>query len=235
MSGRAGVVPGGGLVAYPSVECGCAGVGFGGGGAVGWTRSGLVAGGPVLGWSRWVSVVPFWGWIGVLRGERVGCGGVCYRGVDGHISGGAFDGSSVVGWSGWTTVSESPCHAVCVVDESLDCIFAIYGWLAGVSVAVGWSRSDGHGGNRSGSGTIYSVRWFGVVGLEPFWATNAYVSGISYPSPSASGPQGAFSWGARSSVRAWSIWSLGVRRRLRGRCGIFHLLSYGLRKLCIRR
>ena len=32
------------------------------------------------------------------------------------------------------------------------------------------------------------------------------------PSPSASAPEGAFSWGASSSVRAWSIWSLGVRR-----------------------
>jgi hypothetical protein len=84
------------------------------------------------------------------------------------------------------TVSESPCHAACVVEESLDFIFEIYGW----------SRSDGHGGNRSRSRTIYSVRWFGVVGvggLEPFWATKAYVSGISYLSPSASAPDGAFS------------------------------------------
>jgi hypothetical protein len=97
------------------------------------------------------------------------------------------------------TVSESPCHAACVVDESLDCIFAIYGWLAGVSVAVGWSRSDGHGGNRSGSGTIHSVRWFGVVGvvgLEPFWATNAYVSGIS--GPSGKGMEGTSTPGGRS-------------------------------------
>jgi hypothetical protein len=79
------------------------------------------------------------------------------------------------------------------------------GWFAGVSVAVGWSRSDGHGGNRSGSGTIYSVRWFGVVGvvgLEPFCATNAYVSPLLM----------GHSAGGSSSVRAWSIWSFGVRR-----------------------
>jgi hypothetical protein len=39
-----------------------------------WLREGRFRGG-----SRWVAVVPFWGWIGVLRGERVGCGGLYRR------------------------------------------------------------------------------------------------------------------------------------------------------------
>jgi hypothetical protein len=56
---------------------------------VGWSSrgrarvAGVVVGGPVSGWSRGVSVVPFWGWIGVLRVNGwvvVGCTG----GVDGH-------------------------------------------------------------------------------------------------------------------------------------------------------
>ena len=119
------------------------------------------------------------------------------------------------------------------------------GWFAGVSVAVGWSRSDGHGGNRSGSGTIYSVRWFGVVGvvgLEPLCATDAYVSPLLMGHSA-----GVFEFCSglvdlvvrrTSPWRAWSSshpCGRAIRGSgLRGRCGIFHLLSYGLRKFCFR-
>jgi hypothetical protein len=83
-SGRGGTVGGGGSEWGWSV-------------VVGGGRSGVVAGGCVSGWSRGVSVVPFWGAGCVLRGVRVWGGVVVPEGGVGTVSGGAFNGRSVVG------------------------------------------------------------------------------------------------------------------------------------------
>ena len=56
------------------------------------------------------------------------------------------------------------------------------------------------------------VGWSGWSDSNDFGRPTLNVPGISYPSPSASAPQGAFSWGARVLFGPESIWSLGVRR-----------------------
>ena len=110
-----------------------------------WLREGRFRGG-----SRWVSVVPFWGWIGVLRGERVGCGGLYRR----------------------------------------------RGWAPS---AVARSTARPLWGGRGG-------RTRTILGDQR----------LTYPESAT--PRRAppllrgIQLGCSSSVRAWSIWSLGVRR-----------------------
>ena len=73
----------------------------------------------------------------------------------------------------------------------------VHGTKDGAHPRLRWARS-----------TVPSVvGWSGWSDSNDFGRPTLNVSGISYPSPSASAPEGAFSWGARSSVRTWSIWS----------------------------
>jgi hypothetical protein len=74
-------------------------------------------------------------------------------------------------------------------------------------VAVGWSR--------------WELFWEWNILQRPLvrggrtrtiWATNAYVPGISYPLAERLRSSRGIQLGCSSSVRAWSIWSLGVRR-----------------------
>jgi hypothetical protein len=84
------------------------------------------------------------------------------------------------------------------------------GWFAGVSVAVGWSRSDGRGRMVTVGIVLGVERSTASAGLG--WSGWSDSNHCARPTLTYLRSSWGIQLGCSSSVRAWSIWSLGVRR-----------------------